>query len=253
MKRADELLVDLSLVKSRSKARAIIEEGKVFVNGKAVDKPSRKFPEDTLFEISAENATLRYVSRAGLKLEEFLNHFKVSLQDLRILDAGASTGGFTDCALQHGAMESVCVDIGSGQLHSKLLNDSRVTNYEKTDVRNLTPDFFDGNLFDFICADLSFISLEKILPFLVPLLKNNSKMACLIKPQFETSAKIMRKNKGVIRDTETMLMAVEKIRTFAETNFPEMEIMGIIESPIKGGDGNTEYLLGLYKNKTTTI
>ncbi len=247
-RRADELLVSLSLIESRAKARAIIEEGKVFVNGKVVDKPSRKFPQDTVFEISTDNAALRYVSRAGLKLEAFLEKFKISLQDLRVLDAGASTGGFTDCALQHGASESVCVDIGSGQLHSKLLNDSRVTNFEKTDVRSLTPEFFDGNLFDFICADLSFISLEKVLPFMVPLMKKKSVMACLIKPQFETSAQIMRKNKGVLRDSEIIQTAVDKIVNYVSANFPEIEIMGVISSPIKGGDGNTEFLIGLRKS-----
>ena len=247
MKRVDELLVISKLTESRSKARAIIEEGKVFVNGKIVDKPSRKFPEDTVFEIATGNSALRYVSRAGLKLEKFLEHFNVSMQDLHILDAGASTGGFTDCALQRGAESSTCVDIGSGQLHSKLLTDPRVKNYEKTDVRSLTPEFFDNKLFDFICADLSFISLEKVLPFLVPLLKPKCKMACLIKPQFETSANIMRKNKGVIRDDKIKLAAVEKIKTYVEHNFKDLEILGIIDSPIKGGDGNTEYLIGLMK------
>ncbi len=247
MKRVDELLVISKQTESRSKARAIIEEGKVFVNGKIVDKPSRKFPEDTVFEIATGNSALRYVSRAGLKLEKFLDHFNVSMQDLHILDAGASTGGFTDCALQRGAESSTCVDIGSGQLHSKLLSDARVKNYEKTDVRSLTPEFFHNKLFDFICADLSFISLEKVLPFLIPLLKPKCKMACLIKPQFETSANIMRKNKGVIRDEQTKLAAVEKIKSYTENNFPEIEILGIIESPIKGGDGNTEYLIGLMK------
>lgn len=247
-KRADELLLELGLAPSRSKARALIEEGKVFLNSQAVDKPSRKFPADTKFEVDTENATLKYVSRAGLKLEEFLNHFKISLQDLRILDAGASTGGFTDCALQRGAAQSVCVDVGSGQLHTKLLSDPRVVNIEKTDVRSLTPGTFRGDLFDFVCADLSFISLEKTLPFLVPLLKKNSTMACLIKPQFETSAKIMKRNKGVIRDTELLTAAVERIRGFVERNYPDIEILGIIESPIRGGDGNTEFLIGLRKS-----
>lgn len=247
-KRADELLLELGLAPSRSKARALIEEGKVFLNSQAVDKPSRKFPADTKFEVDSENATLKYVSRAGLKLEEFLNHFKISLQDLRILDAGASTGGFTDCALQRGAAQSVCVDVGSGQLHTKLLSDPRVVNIEKTDVRSLTPGTFRGELFDFVCADLSFISLEKTLPFLVPLLKKNSTMACLIKPQFETSAKIMKRNKGVIRDTELLTAAVERIRGFVERNYPDLEILGIIESPIRGGDGNTEFLIGLRKS-----
>lgn len=244
-RRADELLAALGLVESRAKARAIIEEGKVFAGAKAVDKPSRRFPEDTAFEIAQDSAALRYVSRAGLKLEAFLDAFKVSLQDLRVLDAGASTGGFTDCALQHGAKSAVCVDIGCGQLHAKLLNDPRVENLEKTDVRKLTPEFFGGELFDFICADLSFISLEKTLPFLEPLLKKNRYMACLIKPQFETSAKIMRQNKGVLRDEAAIAAAVEKIRSFAQKNLPRLEVVGVIKSPILGGDGNTEYLMGL--------
>lgn len=247
MKRADELLVGAALTNSRSKARAIIEEGKVFVNGRAVDKPSRKFPEETVFEIAGDNSALRYVSRAGLKLEAFLEKYRISLQDLRVLDAGASTGGFTDCALAHGAAESVCVDIGCGQLHAKLLNDSRVTNFEKTDVRSLTPEFFGGKLFDFICADLSFISLEKALPFLSPLLKKRCCMVCLIKPQFESSPKLMRKNKGVIRDEESALAAVEKIRDYVCKNQKQLEIIGTMQSPIKGGDGNVEYLIGLRK------
>lgn len=244
-RRADELLAASGLVESRAKARAIIEEGKVFAGAKAVDKPSRKFPEDTVFEIAAGSAALRYVSRAGLKLEAALREFGISVRGLRMLDAGASTGGFTDCALRLGAAQAVCVDVGCGQLHPKLLADPRVKNLEKTDVRALSPDFFGGELFDFICADLSFISLEKTLPFLEPLLKKGANMVCLIKPQFETDAKIMRKTGGVLRDEQTISEAAAKIKRFAQANLPRLEILGVMKSPILGGDGNTEYLIGL--------
>ena len=244
-RRADELLVALGIVESRAKARAVIEEGKVFAGAKAVDKPSRKFPEGTKFEIAEGNAALRYVSRAGLKLEAALREFGISVRGLRILDAGASTGGFTDCALQLGAEKAVCVDVGCGQLHPKLLADARVENLEKTDVRSLSPEFFGGELFDFICADLSFISLEKTLPFLEPLLKKGAAMVCLIKPQFETDAKIMRKAGGVLRDNQTIAEAAAKITRFIQTCLPRLEIIGVVKSPILGGDGNTEYLIGL--------
>ena len=160
MKRADELISDLGLASSRSKARALIEEGKVFCNGKPVDKPARKYPEDAKFSIDSDSMALRFVSRAGLKLEAYLDKFEIDLRGARILDAGASTGGFTDCALCRGAKIAFCVDIGCGQLHEKIKSDPRARNLERTDVRSLTPDFFDGDLFDFICADLSFISLE---------------------------------------------------------------------------------------------
>jgi len=248
MKRADELITDLGFAASRSKARALIEEGKVFCNGKPVDKPSRKFDENTVkMEVDSDSMALRFVSRAGLKLEAYLEKFDIDLNGARILDAGASTGGFTDCALSRGAALSFCVDVGTGQLHSKLLQDPRVKNFEKTDVRSLTPQFFDEVLFDFICADLSFISLEKVLPTLWSLLKPLGCIVCLVKPQFETSPAIMHKNKGILRDSILREEALKKIESFALDNFPTAHFIGRIESPIKGGDGNVEYLIGYRK------
>lgn len=247
MKRADEIITDIGLVKTRSKARALIEEGKVFCNGKIVDKPSRRYPEDAEFAIDSDSMALRFVSRAGLKLEGFLEKFGIDLRGAKILDAGASTGGFTDCALSRGAASACCVDVGTGQLHEKLLGDPRVKNFEKTDVRSLSPEFFDGALFDFICADLSFISLEKVLPALWPLLKPCGEIACLVKPQFETAPNLMRKNKGVIRDEILRREALDKILAFVSENFADATPIGSMESPIKGGDGNVEYLIGYRK------
>ncbi len=245
MKRADELIAELGIVESRAKARALIEEKKVFCAGKLVDKPSRKFPENAKFEIDNDALTLRFVSRAGLKLEGFLERFQIDLKGARILDAGASTGGFTDCALSRGAASAVCVDVGSNQLHPKIANDPRVINMEKTDVRSLSPQTFNGELFDFICADLSFISLEKVIPTLRELLKPEGLMVCLVKPQFESSPEVMRKNKGVLRDTELQKAALKKIENFTKENCPNIQIIGTMISPIRGGDGNAEYLIGI--------
>lgn len=250
--RADEELVLRGLSSSRAKARALIEEGKVFCRpGKGerfcVDKPSRKIPENALLEIEEGAQAQRFVSRAGLKLEAFIKEFSLDLNGAKVLDAGASTGGFTDCALKCGASSSACVDVGSGQLHASLCSDSRVKNFEKTDVRNLSPEFFDGELFDFICADLSFISLEKVLVCLWALLKNGGKIVCLVKPQFESTPEVMRKLKGVIRDESFAEESLEKIEKFFTENFSDAEIIGRMKSPIKGGDGNTEYLVGFSK------
>ena len=193
MTRADELAAARGLAESRSKARALIEEGKLLCGGKPVDKPSRKLPDDAELSVVADAQTLKFVSRAGLKLEGFLDAFGMDLRGAEILDAGASTGGFTDCALSRGAACSYCVDVGAGQLHPKLLADPRVRNFEKTDIRDVSPEFFDGKLFDFVCADLSFISLEKVFDRLWNVLKPSGTAVCLVKPQFETSPSVMRK------------------------------------------------------------
>lgn len=246
--RADELLFARGLVESRSKARALIEEGKVRCNGVAVDKPSRKCPDGAEISIDSGASALRFVSRAGLKLEGCLEKFGIDLTGLSILDAGASTGGFTDCALSRGAKSSCCVDVGFGQLHEKLRGDPRVRNLEKTDVRDLSPEFFDGELFDFVCADLSFISLEKVFSNLWSVLKKSGKIVCLVKPQFETSPSIMRRNKGVLRDDALRRAALEKIAKYVSENFGDAEFVGETESAVHGGDGNLEYLL-VFKKK----
>lgn len=241
--RADELLFSRGLVESRSKARALIEEGKVRCNGVAVDKPSRKCPDNAEISIDSDASALRFVSRAGLKLEGCLDKFAIDLRGLSVLDAGASTGGFTDCALSRGAKSSCCVDVGFGQLHEKLRGDPRVRNLEKTDVRDLSPEFFDGELFDFVCADLSFISLEKVFSNLWSVLKKSGTIVCLVKPQFETSPSIMRRNKGVLRDDALRRAALDKIANYVSENFADAEFVGETESVVRGGDGNLEYLL----------
>lgn len=241
--RADELLFSRGLVESRSKARALIEEGKVRCNGVAVDKPSRKCPDNAEISIDSDASALRFVSRAGLKLEGCLDKFAIDLRGLSVLDAGASTGGFTDCALSRGAKSSCCVDVGFGQLHEKLRSDPRVRNLEKTDVRDLSPEFFDGELFDFVCADLSFISLEKVFSNLWSVLKKSGTIVCLVKPQFETSPSIMRRNKGVLRDDALRRAALDKIANYVSENFADAEFVGETESVLHGGDGNLEYLL----------
>lgn len=243
MMRADELLFSRGLVESRSKARALIEEGKVRCNGVAVDKPSRKCPDNAEISIDSDASALRFVSRAGLKLEGCLEKFGIDLTGLSVLDAGASTGGFTDCALSRGAKSSCCVDVGFGQLHEKLRGDPRVRNLEKTDVRDLSPEFFDGELFDFVCADLSFISLEKVFSNLWSVLKKSGTIVCLVKPQFETSPSIMRRNKGVLRDDALRRAALDKIANYVSENFADAEFVGETESVVHGGDGNLEYLL----------
>lgn len=243
MMRADELLFSRGLVESRSKARALIEEGKVRCNGVAVDKPSRKCPDNAEISIDSDASALRFVSRAGLKLEGCLDKFAIDLRGLSVLDAGASTGGFTDCALSREAKSSCCVDVGFGQLHEKLRSDPRVRNLEKTDVRDLSPEFFDGELFDFVCADLSFISLEKVFSNLWSVLKKSGTIVCLVKPQFETSPSIMRRNKGVLRDDALRRAALDKIANYVSENFADAEFVGETESVLHGGDGNLEYLL----------
>lgn len=248
MMRADELLFSRGLVESRSKARALIEEGKVRCNGVAVDKPSRKCPDNAEISIDSDASALRFVSRAGLKLEGCLEKFGIDLTGLSVLDAGASTGGFTDCALSRGAKSSCCVDVGFGQLHEKLRGDPRVRNLEKTDVRDLSPEFFDGELFDFVCADLSFISLEKVFSNLWSVLKKSGTIVCLVKPQFETSPSIMRRNKGVLRDDAPRRAALDKIANYVSENFADAEFVGETESVVRGGDGNLEYLL-VFKKK----
>lgn len=247
MMRADELVTVLGLAESRAKARALIEEKKVFCNGKPVDKPSRQLCETDSIEIDGSALALRYVSRAGLKLEAFLDKYNVDLRNMRILDAGASTGGFTDCVLSRGASMSVCVDVGSGQLHGKLLSDPRVVNMEKTDIRSISLSDFDNIPFDFICADLSFISLEKVLKPLFSLLSPDGMLVCLVKPQFETSPEIMRKSKGVLKDEKLRHIALDKITNYIRANCPDFQITGVMPSPIRGGDGNIEYLLGVKK------
>ena len=257
--RADEYLVKNSLAESRSKARVLIEDGRVFLpSGEQVDKPSRKIPDGTLLRIEGCCLELKYVSRAGIKLERALDEFSIGLDGAVALDAGASTGGFTDCMLSRGARRVFCVDVGTGQLHPKIASDARAENIEKTDVRDISADFFiksypsdfpsphgDG-IFDFIAGDLSFISLEKVLGGLFDMLKPGHRAVFLVKPQFEAGVEAVKKGRGVVRDESKAVAAADRICNFA-ASLRGAKVLGLIDSPILGGDGNKEFLLCLEK------
>lgn len=242
--RLDILLVNKGLATSREKAKAVIMAGLVFVNGQREDKAGSTFDENEAL-IEVRGNTLKYVSRGGLKLEKAIPVFAINLDNKICMDIGASTGGFTDCMLQNGAAKVYSIDVGHGQLDWKLRNDERVVCMEKTNFRYLT--FEDiGEKIDFASCDVSFISLTKILPVAYALLKENGSMVCLIKPQFEAGREKVGK-KGVVRDSLVHIEVVEKICLFASlTGF---EVAGIDYSPIKGPEGNIEYLVLLKKTE----
>ena len=241
--RLDVLLVNGGFAPSREKAKVIIMSGKVFVNGQREDKAGTTFdPEKITIEV--KGSTLRYVSRGGLKLEKALQEFPLSLQDKICMDIGASTGGFTDCMLQNGAGKVYSVDVGHGQLDWKLRNDKRVVCMEKTKVRYMQPQDIDDVL-DIASVDVSFISLTKILLPARKLLTDQGQMVCLIKPQFEAGRDKVGK-KGVVRDKKVHEEVIVKIVVFAQmTGFT---VLGLTFSPIKGPEGNIEYLIHLQKN-----
>lgn len=235
--RIDILLVERGLVESREKAKALIMAGEVTVNQKNVFKASETF--DPQVEISVKTPE-RYVSRGGLKLEHALKHFSLSVEGKRILDIGASTGGFTDCLLQHGAAEVVALDVGQGQLHWKLRQDARVKVVEGKNARHLAPGEL-GDLFDMAVMDVSFISQTLLWPRIVEQLKSGGAVVALIKPQFELKADEVGKG-GVVREESLRQQAVKRISNWlqAETHF---EILGVVPSPILGKEGNQEFLL----------
>ena len=235
--RLDVLLQNKGLAESRTKAQAIIMEGLVFVAGQRVDKPGT--PIDPAAEIEVRGKLCPYVSRGGLKLEKALDYFGVVPKDYVCSDSGASTGGFTDCMLQNGAVKVYSVDVGTDQLDEKLRNDSRVVSMEKTDIRNCV-----GALpaVDFIGIDVSFISLKLVLPSAYELLKDGGECVALIKPQFEAGKSHLSKH-GIVRDSKVHKKVCDDISEFASTlGFERGEV---ISSPITGGDGNTEYLIYL--------
>lgn len=240
--RLDVLLVKQGFAPSREKAKAILMSGIVYVDGQKEDKAGTMFEEEKI-KIEVRGATLRYVSRGGLKLEKALEVFPIDTKGKTCLDIGASTGGFTDCMLQNGAQKVYAVDVGHGQLDWKLRNDSRVVCMEKTNFRYMEEDSL-GEKVDFASCDVSFISLTKILPPAYRLLKENGQMVCLIKPQFEAGKEKVGK-KGVVTDIGVHKEVMEKIMTFAAmTGF---HILGLDYSPIKGPEGNIEYLLYMQK------
>ena len=241
--RLDVLLVSNGYAESREKAKAIIMSGQVFVDGQREDKAGSMF-DPAKIQIEVKGSTLRYVSRGGLKLEKAMAQFDLSLQDKVCMDIGASTGGFTDCMLQNGAAKVFSVDVGHGQLAWKLRNDPRVVCMEKTNFRYVTMEHIKEPL-DFASCDVSFISLTKILIPARNLLKDCGEMVCLIKPQFEAGKDKVGK-KGVVREPEIHKEVVAKILDFAA--LIGFDILHLEYSPIKGPEGNIEYLVHLRKN-----
>ena len=244
--RIDKLLVERGLVPTREKAQALIMAGKVFVEGKRVSKAGEKVPYDAPIEVKGG---LKYVSRGGYKLEKALKTFALNVENLVCLDIGASTGGFTDCLLQHGAKRVYSVDVGTGQLDYKLRQDPRVVSYEKTDARSLTEKHIPQKV-DLITVDVSFIPLEKVLPNAVNFLKENGLIVALIKPQFELSPKDVKK--GVVRDREKRKEAINKVARFAVENL-KLSVLGITKSSPKGPKGNEEFLILLKKDQKGTL
>ena len=240
-KRLDVELVDRGLVQSRERAKVVIMEGLVYVNGQKSDKAGKTVKEDDRIEVRGE--TLRYVSRGGKKLEKAMQVFPVVLEGCTCMDIGASTGGFTDCMLQNGAVKVYAVDVGYGQLAWSLRTDERVVNLERTNIRYITEEQVPQPV-DFISVDVSFISLTLVLPVAHRLLKDGAQMVCLVKPQFEAGKDKVGK-KGVVRDPQIHREVIRKvIDCAAELGF---WVRGLDFSPIKGPEGNIEYLLFLQK------
>lgn len=240
--RLDVLLVNRGLAPSREKAKAIIMSGVVFVDGQREDKAGADF--DVNVPIEVKGNTLKYVSRGGLKLEKAMANFDVSLADKICMDVGSSTGGFTDCMLQNGAVKVYAVDVGNGQLHWKLRQDERVICMEKTNIRYVTPDQIADKI-DFSSIDVSFISLTKVLKPVKDLLTDKGEIVCLVKPQFEAGREKVGK-KGVVRDIKVHKEVINMVIDYArEIGFT---ICNLDYSPIKGPEGNIEYLLHLSKD-----
>lgn len=245
-KRLDVLLVERGLASSREKAKALIMAGIVYVNDNKEDKAGASFdPEETRIEV--RGATLPYVSRGGLKLEKALQVFPISLDGRICMDIGASTGGFTDCMLQNGAAKVFAIDVGYGQLDWKLRSDPRVVCMEKTNFRYVKPeDLGDGPAPSFASVDVSFIGLDKILPPALAILTPGGEMVCLIKPQFEAGRDKVGK-KGVVRDRKVHEEVIRDVTGMAAGL--GFEILGLDYSPIRGPEGNIEYLMYIRKQQ----
>ena len=242
-KRLDILVTERGLAESREKAKTLIMAGQVYVDGQKADKPGDTFSEDAAVEVRGKG--LPYVSRGGLKLEKAMREFGLQLQGRTCMDIGASTGGFTDCMLQNGAQRVYSVDVGYGQLAWSLRTDPRVVNLERTKARYLTREQVPEEI-GFFSVDVSFISLTLILPAVRPLLAEHGQAVCLIKPQFEAGREKVGK-KGVVRDKAVHEEVIEKIRSFALEN--GFSVLGLTFSPVKGPEGNIEYLIYLERSE----
>jgi 23S rRNA (cytidine1920-2'-O)/16S rRNA (cytidine1409-2'-O)-methyltransferase len=240
--RLDELLVQRGLAASRAQAKALIMSGRVRHGTERLDKPGKEFPLD--FDLAVDQPP-RFVSRGGEKLQGAIDAFALDLREAHVLDVGASTGGFTDCALQAGAASVVCVDVGRAQLHAKLRGDPRVTNLEQTNARHLRPGDLPRRKFDAVVMDLSFISLRTVLPAVWPFVTPGGVLVALVKPQFEAGKTEVDKGRGIIRDPAVQTRVLEEILDFALRELPDALLLGTVDSPIAGTDGNREFLLGL--------
>ena len=241
--RLDVLLVEKGLAPSREKAKAIIMAGIVYVDGNKEDKAGTTFPENAVIEVKGK--TLPYVSRGGLKLEKAMQKFPITLSGKVCMDVGSSTGGFTDCMLQNGATKVYAIDVGHGQLAWKLRNDERVVCMEKTNIRYVVPEDID-ELAAFSSIDVSFISLTKVLLPVKNLLTEDGQVVCLIKPQFEAGREKVGK-KGVVRDRAVHEEVISIVMDYASSI--DFYPLALDFSPVKGPEGNIEYLLFLSKNK----
>ncbi len=241
-KRLDLLVFEKGIAESREKAKALIMEGKVFVNNEKSDKPGTVYSEDVKIELRGKK--MPYVSRGGYKLEKAMKVFPIDLKDKICMDIGASTGGFTDCMLQNGAKRVYSIDVGYGQLAWKLRTDPRVVNFERTNIRYVTEEQITDKI-DFFSVDVSFISLCLVLPVAYKLIKDEATAVCLIKPQFEAGKENVGK-KGVVRDPEVHRNVIQKIVDFVLEN--GFDVLGLDFSPVKGPEGNIEYLLYIKKS-----
>lgn len=239
--RLDQLVFDLGLAESRERAKTTVMSGLVFVNGQRADKPGMQVSPDVNVEV--KGTALPYVSRGGLKLEKALKVFPIDVKGKVCIDCGASTGGFTDVLLKNGAAKVYSVDVGYGQLAWSLRNDERVVNMERTNIRYISSEQIPEPL-DICVMDLSFISVKLVLPAVCALLKDDAQLVCLIKPQFEAGREEVGK-KGVVRDKAVHLSVIESVLSFAPT--VGMTVMGLDFSPIKGPEGNREYLCYMKK------
>lgn len=244
--RLDLYLFENGFTESREKAKALIMSGIVYVNDQKELKPGRDIKSDDVVEV--RGSTLKYVSRGGLKLEKAMQEFPIDLKDYICMDIGASTGGFTDCMLQNGAKKVYSIDVGYGQLAWKLRSDERVVNLERTNFRYVTHEQIPENI-DFASVDVSFISLKIILPVMYELLKDDGEAVCLIKPQFEAGREKVGK-KGVVRDVNVHTEVIENIVSFAASQ--KFIVSGLSYSPVKGPEGNIEYLIFLKKSNDIT-
>ena len=241
MARLDAAMVQQGLVPSRQRAKTLIQNGQISVNGKVCTKPA--FAVEETDQITMEGSDIPFVGRGGLKLEYALEQTKRSLDGLVCLDIGASTGGFTDCMLQRGAAKVYAIDVGHGQLVQSLRENPRVVNWEGTDVRSIAPEQLEQPA-DFFSVDVSFISLHHVLPYVLPLLKPDAAGAILIKPQFEAGREQVGK-KGIVRDRKVHEEVIQNVIEYARENglYPQ----GLTFSPVTGAKGNIEYLLALSK------